>query len=151
MSFVLIDDCEDAWNEYVQAGVTSTADAVTYKVGAASAKMAVADAAAVGRLATEVISVDLSPYVYLKLWVRSSVALDAADISILLDDTPQCISPLRDLSLPDIAADTWTEVLFDLGDTSGLTAIISIGVDMDIDKGIFDFWTDQVRATKGGV
>ncbi|GAI36693.1 unnamed protein product, partial [marine sediment metagenome] len=151
VSSVLIDDCEDAWDEYVQANVTSTADGVTKKIGAASAKMAVADAAGVGRLATEVISVDLSPYKYLKAWIRNSVALDAADISILLDEHAQCISPLKDLSLPGIAANTWTEVLLDMGDTSGLTAIISIGIDMDVDKGIFDFWIDQVRATKGGV
>ena len=151
VSSVLIDDCEDAWNEYVQANVTSTADGVTYKIGAASAKMAVADGAAVGRLATEVVSVNLSPYKYLKLWVRSSIELDAADISILLDEHAQCVSPLKDLSLPEIAADTWTELLLDMGDTSGCTAIISIGVDMDEDKGIFDFWVDQVRATKGGV
>lgn len=150
-SWVLIDGCEDAWDEYVQAEVTSTADNVTFKIGTASAKMAVADAAGVGRLATEVISVDLSPYKYLKAWVRSSVNLDAANLSILLDEHAQCISPLKDLSLPAITANTWTEVLLDMGDTSGLTAIISIGIDMDVDKGIFDFWIDQVRATKGGV
>jgi len=151
LSWVLIDDCEDAWTEYVQANVTSTADAGEKKIGAASAKMAVADLAAVGRLATEDVSVDLSPYKYLKAWVRSSINLDAADLSILLDEHAQCVSPLKDLSLPEIAADTWTEVLLDMGDTSGLTAIISIGIDMDVDKGIFDFWIDQVRATKGGV
>jgi len=152
VSSVLIEDCEDAWDEYVQENVTSTADNVTKKFGAASAKMAVADAAGVGRLATEAIGpFDLSPYKYLKAWIRNSVALDAADISILLDEHAQCISPLKDLSLPGIAANTWTEVLLDMGDTSGLTAIISIGIDMDVDKGIFDFWIDQVRATKGGV
>lgn len=150
-SWVLIDDCEDAWDEYVQANVTSTADAVEKKIGAASVKMAVADAASVGRLATEAISADLSPYKYLKAWVRSSINLNAADLSILLDEHAQCISPLKDLSLPAITADTWTEILLDMGDTSGLTAIISIGVDMDLDKGIFNFWIDQVRATKGGV
>ncbi|MBA7471051.1 hypothetical protein ES707_06345 [subsurface metagenome] len=152
VSSVLIEDCEDAWDEYVQANVTSTADGVTKKFGAASAKMAVADLAAVGRLATEDIGpFDLSPYKYLKAWVRSSVIISSGDISILLDDDAQCISPLKDLDIGDIAADTWTEVLLDMGDTSGLTAIISIGIDMDVDKGIFDFWIDQVRATKGGV
>ncbi len=152
VSSVLIEDCEDAWTEYVQANVTSTADGVEKKFGAASAKMAVADAAAVGRLATEDIGpVDLSPYKYLKVWVRSSVGLDDGDISILLDEHAQCVSPLKDLSIGAISADTWTELLLDMGDTAGLTDIISIGIDMDVDKGIFDFWVDQVRATKGGV
>jgi len=152
ISSLLIEDCEDAWDEYVQANVTSTADNVTYKKGSASAKMAVTDAAGVGRLATETIpSTDLSSYTYLKVWVRSSVALDAADMSILLDDDAGCISPLKDLSLPAIAAGTSTELLLDMGDTSELTAIVSIGIDMDVDKGTFDFWIDQVRATQGGV
>ncbi|MBA7537317.1 hypothetical protein ES705_29584 [subsurface metagenome] len=152
LSWLLIDDCEDAWTEYVQANVTSTADGVEKKIGAASAKMAVADAAAVGRLATEDIGpMDLSPYKYLKAWVRSSVGLDSGDISILLDEHAQCVSPLKDLNIGAIAADTWTELLLDMGDTAGLTAIISIGIDMDVDKGIFNFWIDQVRATKGGV
>jgi hypothetical protein len=152
VSSVLIEDCEDAWDEYIQANVTSTADGVTKKFGAASAKMAVADAAAVGRLATEDIGpFDLSPYKYLKAWVRSSVIISSNDLSILLDDHAQCISPSKDLDIGAIVADTWTEVLLDMGDTSGLVAIISIGIDMDVDKGIFDFWIDQVRATKGGV
>ena len=148
-SWLLVEDCEDAWNEYVQANVTSTADGVTFKYGAASAKLAVADAAAVGRLATEVISKDLSSYRYLKAWVRSSVPLSSGDLSILLDDHPECVSPLKDLDIGDISADTWTEVVLDMGDTSGCTAIISIGIDMKNDKGIFDFWIDQVRATQG--
>jgi len=150
LSSLLVEDCEDAWDEYVQANVTSTADGVTYKIGTASAKMAVADAAAVGRLATEDIGpLDLSPYRYLKAWVRSSVVISSGDLSILLDEDAQCVSPLKDLDIGDLAADTWTQVTLDMGDTSGLTAIISIGIDMDIDKGIFDFWIDQVRATKG--
>lgn len=149
-SWLLVEDCEAAWDEYVQANVTSTADAVEKKIGTASAKMAVADAAAVGRLATHDIGpLDLSPYTYLKAWIRSSTALSSGDISILLDEHAQCVSPLKDLDIGDISADTWTEVTLDMGDTSGLTAIISIGIDMDIDKGIFDFWIDQVRATKG--
>ncbi|GAH53724.1 unnamed protein product, partial [marine sediment metagenome] len=150
-SWLLVEDCEAAWDEYVQANVTSTADAVEKKIGTASAKMAVADLAAVGRLATHDIGpFDLSPYTYLKVWIRSSTALSSGDISILLDEHAQCVSPLKDLDIGDISADTWTQVTLDMGDTSGLTAIISIGIDMDIDKGIFNFWIDQVRATKGG-
>ncbi|MBA7545908.1 hypothetical protein ES705_38288 [subsurface metagenome] len=150
VSSLLIEDCEDAWTEYVQANVTSTADGVTFKIGTFSAKMAVADLAAVGRLATEDIGpFDLSPYKYLKAWVRSSVIISSNDLSILLDDHAQCVSPTKDLNIGALAADTWTEVVLDMGDTSGCTAIISIGIDMDVDKGIFDFWIDQVRATKG--
>jgi len=151
LSWLLIDDCEAAWDEYVQANVTSTADGVTKKIGAASAKMAVADLAAVGRLATHDIGpFDLSPYKYLRAWIYSSIGLSSGDLSILLDNHASCLSPEKDLDIGDIAATTWTQVTLDMGDTSGLGAIISIGIDMDIDKGIFDFYIDQVRATKGG-
>jgi len=151
VSSLLIEDCEAAWDEYVQANVVSTADGVTKKIGAASAKMAVADAAAVGRLATHDIGpFNLSTYRYLRAWIYCSVGLDSGDISILLDDHAQCVSPTKDLNIGAIAATTWTQVTLDMGDTSGCTAIISIGIDMDVDKGIFDFWIDQVRATKGG-
>jgi len=151
LSWLLMDDCEAAWDEYVQANVTSTADGVTKKIGAASAKMAVADAAAVGRLATHDIGpFDLTPHRYIRAWIYSSIGLDAGDISILLDNHASCVSPEKDLDIGDIPATTWTQVTLDMGDTSGLGAVISIGIDMDIDKGIFDFWIDQVRATKGG-
>ena len=149
-SWLLVEDCEDAWNEYVQGNVTSTADGVDFKVGTASAKLAVADLAAVGRLATEAFApLDLSPYKYLKAWVKSTVAINSGDISILLDDTPACVSPLKDLNIGALAAGVWTQVTLDMGDTAGLGAIISVGIDMDVDKGVFDFWIDQVRATKG--
>jgi len=148
-SWLLVEDCEDAWDEYVGANVTSTADDTDKKVGTYSAKMDVGVDAAVGRLATEVISKDLSPYRYLKAWVKSSVALASDDMRIMLDDSPSCETPLKDLTIPEILADTWTQITLDMGDTSGLTAIISIGVHMVVDKGAFIFRIDQVRATEG--
>lgn len=149
LTWLLIEDCEDAWDEYVQANVTSTADAADKIVGAASAKLDVGVDAAVGRLATEDIpSKDLSPYKFLKVWLKSSIALDAGDLDILLDDHPLCVSPLRELAIPALSADTWTQLALDMGDTSGLTDIISIGIDMNTDKGAFIFHIDQVRATE---
>ncbi|MBA7542379.1 hypothetical protein ES705_34700 [subsurface metagenome] len=150
LTWLLIEDCEDAWDEYVQADVTSTADAADKIVGAASSKLDVAVDAAVGRLATEAFAPkDLSPYKYLKVWVKSSIALDAGELDIMLDDHPECVSPLKELAIPALSADTWTQLALDMGDTSGLTAIISIGIDMNTDKGAFIWHTDQARATEG--
>jgi len=150
-SWLLVEDCEDAWNEYVEANVTSTADDTDKKAGTYSAKMDVGIDAAVGRLATEVISpaLDLSPYRYLKAWVKSSIALDEDDLDIMLDDSVECLTPLKELAIPALTAGTWTQITLDMGDTSGLTAIISIGIGMNLDKGAFIFHIDQVRATKG--
>ncbi|GAI96335.1 unnamed protein product, partial [marine sediment metagenome] len=134
LTWLLIEDCEDAWDEYVPANVTSTADAADKIVGAASAKLDVGVDAAVGRLATEAFALkDLSPYKYLKVWVKSSIALDANDLDIMLDDHAECVSPLRELAIPALSADTWTQLALDMGDASDLTAIISIGIGMNID------------------
>ncbi|MBA7548011.1 hypothetical protein ES705_40455 [subsurface metagenome] len=149
LTWLLIEDCEDAWDEYVQANVTSTADAADKIVGAASSKLDVAVDVAVGRLATEAFAPkDLSPYKYLKVWLKSSIAINGGDLDIMLDDHAQCVSPLKELAIPALSADTWTQFALDMGDTSGLTAIISIGIDMNNDKGAFIFHTDQVRATE---
>jgi hypothetical protein len=150
-SMLLIDTCEtNIWDEYVAPNVTSTIDAVVYKIGTHSAKMDVAVDAAVGRLATlDIASTDLTTYNYIKMWVYSTVTISSNDLLFLLDDTAACVTPLKSLDIGALTANTWTEVILALGDASTLTAIISIGVNMAIDKGAFIFYVDQVRATKG--
>ena len=151
LSYIVVEDCEDAWNEYVAAGVTSGIDTVDYKLGTASVILTIDAAAAVGRMATEAMgATDLSPYRYLKLWVKSSIAIALNDLSIMLDDTPACVSPLKDLLIPALSAGVWTQITLDMGVTSGCTAIVSIGAVMLVDKGAFVWHIDQVRATKGG-
>ena len=150
LSWVLVEDCEDAWDEYIQANVTSTADTGDKQIGSASAKMAAGTDAAVGRLATEdIASADLTSYNYLRAWVKSSVTITSGDISILLDDHAECVSPTEDLNIGDLVANTWTQISLPFNDASNLGAIISMGIDMKNDKGAFDFRIDQVRATEG--
>jgi len=150
LSWVLVEDCEDAWSEYVQANVTSTADGADYQIGSASAKMAAGTDAAVGRLATEdITSANLTSYNYLRAWVKSSVTITSGDIAILLDDHAECVSPTEDLNMGDLVANTWTQVSLAFDTPANLGAIISIGIDMKNDKGAFNFWIDQVRATEG--
>lgn len=143
----VIENCEDAWDELVDGDVTSTADTSDYKVGSASAKLVVGDACGAGDiLATEAISsTNLSSKLYIQFWLKSSVALDAGDLQILLDDTAQCASPIKSLDIPALDADTWSPVIIALGDPSGLTAIISIGLKMVTDKGAFTVRIDDVR------
>lgn len=148
-SAVVIEDCEDAWDELVDGDVTSTLDGVDFKTGAGAAKFVVADACGAGDiLATEVITPakDMTGDDSLKLWIKSEVATDAGDLQILLDDTALCASPIKSLDVPALVADTWTEINLDLGDASGLTAIISVGVKMVVDKGEFDLRIDDIRS-----
>ena len=140
----IVEDCEDAWA--AQANVTATADA-DCKVGTKSAKLAVADAAGAGvLLATEVVtSMDLSSYKHINLWVKSSVELALGDMQLLLDDTPACASPIKLLDIPALSAATWTLIRLDLGDASGLTAVVSVGIKQVTDKGAFDLYVDHVH------
>jgi len=145
---LLVEDCEDAWNEQVIGSVTASLDNADYKVGAGSAKFAVDAAFGTGVIGSEVITKDLSDYKSLYAWVKSSVALDASDWAILLDEHALCASPLKTLYLPGLAAATWKRVNLPLGDASGLTALISIGLNQSVDKGAMNFWIDDARALK---
>lgn len=144
---LLVEDCEDAWDESVDGDVTESADSSDYKVGSASAKFVCAAGLGAGDIvATEVISKDLSGYDVLMAWVKSSVELAAGDWQLLLDNTASCASPLKSLDLPALAANTWTRILLDLGDASGLTTLISVGLKQIVDKGAMNFWIDDVQA-----
>jgi hypothetical protein len=147
-ALLIVEDCEDdAWDELVDGDVTSTLDAVTYKVGAKSCKLAVAANCGAGDiLATEVVAKDLSTYGYVCLWLYSSVALDANDLQLLLDDHAQCASPTETINIPAVAATTWTLVQCDLANPASDNAIISIGIKMVVDKGAFDLYVDHVHA-----
>jgi len=145
----LVEDCEDAWDELVDADVTSTADTSDYKVGAASAKLVVADAVAAGDiLATEAItSLDISGYTYIRLWIKSSVATNSGDLQLLLDDTAQCASPLETIDIPALTADTWTQVNLPLANRNNDTAIISVGLKYTVDIGACTIHLDDLQAT----
>ena len=146
-ALLIVDDCEDVWDELVDPDVVATADAAIFKVGAKSVKLAVADGCAAGDiLATEVVAADLTTYQYLNLWIRSSVALALGDLQLLLDDTPLCGSPLESIDIPAVSVpDTWTLVQCKLSDPSLLGSIISLGVKMMVDKGVFDVYLDHIH------
>jgi hypothetical protein len=150
ISSLVLHDCESDWSEYVEPNVTESLDGADYKVGTKSVKLAVAVACAVGRLATVAIaSTDVSAYNYIKLWIKSSVAITSSDLKILLDDTAGCVSPVENINLGALTANTWTQVTVALANPASDTAIISLGIQMALDKGAFNLWVDQIRAVKG--
>ena len=150
LSYEVVDDCEAAWDEYVGSEVTVSVDNVDYKVGSGCNKLEMAAGASVGRLATNNFGpLDARVYNFIKFWIKSSIAINSNELSVLLDDTPGCISPLKDLNIGTLAANTWTEKTLALGDASALSAICSVGIDQDVDKGAFTLRVDQVRLTRG--
>jgi hypothetical protein len=149
---ILIEDCEDAWNEFVAANVTSTAD-TDCKVGSHSAKLAVGvDVAAGTLLASEAITaLDLSGRKEISLWIKSSVTINANDLRLFLDDNVTCESPLESLFIPALVANTWTKVALTLANPASDTAIISVGIQMVVDTGAFNLFIDDVRGIADNV
>lgn len=145
---IVLEDCDQVWSELVDGDVTAEADTSDYKVGSGALKLTVADACAAGDiLATENIpSVDLKGRTYIGLWVKTSVALGAGDLQVLLDDTAQCASPLETLNIPATSADTWTYHSLALANPSQDIAITSVGIKMAVDKGAFTLRVDDIGA-----
>ena len=143
---LLVEDCEDTWNEQVVAGVTLST--ITGQVGTNAARATTVSVGATTVLMSEVISKDLSTYNALALWIRSSVNTAAGDLRILLDDTALCASPLEDLLVPALVANTWTRILLKLATPANLTALISIGLKQQVDLADGTFDIDDVQALK---
>jgi len=148
----LIENCDTVWSELVDTDVTATADTSFKKQGNASLKLVVAAGAAAGDiLATQAIgSTDLSDSDTLEVWIYSSVALDAGDLDLLLDNTALCASAVESLDIPATTAATWTRHLISLANPASDSAVISVGVQMTVDKGAFTLYVDDIRGVLAG-
>lgn len=154
VSTLVVEDCEDAWNESADGDVTASLDTSDYKVGSGSAKFV--QAAGLGNgdiLATEVVSLgNMSAYAVLYCFAKSSVNIATADdYRILLDNHANCASPEVQLSLPVLVANTWKFCLLSVaaGAFSSATAIISAGLKLQAnDPGGATLWLDHIVAAK---
>lgn len=147
-----IHDCEAAWDELVDADAAVTADTEVFKVGTKSMKAVVAAGLSAGDIVVtdSFTAKDLSGMTHLGLWFRSSVALDAGDYQILLDDTANCASPVETLNLPAVSAaqvDTWIFAKLALASPTSCEAIISIGLKCAVDKP-GTFYLDDINAIR---
>ncbi len=149
-STVLVENCEDAWNESVAAGVTSTADASDKIVGSASAKLVVDATVGAGTiLATEAMSsTNLSETNQIAMWIKASVNTSAGDMQLLLDNTASCTSPVETLDVPALTAGVWEQVVLTLAIPASDTAIISIGLNYVVDIGVCTIWLDDIKAVR---
>jgi len=144
---LVIEDCEDAWNEQAVAEVTSAADSSDKKVGSNSQKFTITEDFTTGIIGSEAFTaVNLSLYNTLRLWIKSDVATADGDIQILLDDTAECASPVETLSVPTLVAATWTLVYLPLTNPASDTAIISIGAKLNTDLGAQNINIDDIQA-----
>jgi len=147
---ILIDACEVAWDELVDTDVTVSLDTTIKKVGTSSVKLAVgANLGAGDILATmDMTALDISSGNAARLWVRSSVATDAGDYTLLLSETAEGASAVETIDIPALTKDVWLEVEVNLvAATADLNAIISVGIACVVDKGAHSLYIDDIRAT----
>lgn len=144
----LVEDCEDAWNELAPTGCTITAGVTNKVVGTNAVKIAMTSAAAVGMIASEVITeADLSAAKYLSCYIMCTRGINAGDLQLCIDNTAECASPVKALDIPAIKSGVMNLVVLPLGDAAaGQDAIISVGLKMITDLGAYDVYIDQVLA-----
>ena len=117
--------------------------------GTGSNKLIFSSSASAGQIATDSIdSKDISKYDYLECWVKSTVATSSGNLKILLDDTASCASPIEELDIPALTADTWTFVRIALANPETDTAIISVGLEYDSDLGACTVWLDDIKVVQ---
>ena len=130
-----LSNAESAWTAL--SNVTSTADGTDKKEGSFSADLSINSTATTGLIAYEDLSatVDLSSVDSIQLWVKSSVAMDANDLQLSLDDTANCGSTLEDINLPVLVANTWKLATVAISDNSDMTAIKCVALTVAVDNG----------------
>lgn len=143
-----IDLCETAWDELVDADVVVTETSGIFGSGSKEIKLAVAAGCGAGDiLATQDISSkDLSACDKVEISIYSTVALDAGDIQLLLDNTASCASPVETLDIPATSANTKTRHILTLANPLSDTAAISVGLKMVVDKGAFSLYAQKITA-----
>ena len=145
----IIEDCEDAWNEYYVANVDNdVVELHDRKLGTHAAEITVNIGFSTGRLSTEAISptLNLTAHKSVLMFIKSTIAMAAGDLQLLLDDSAECATPLETLNIPALSAGVWTRVALLLANPAALTAIISVGIKLTVDKGAFILLVDDVRA-----
>jgi len=143
-------DGDDEWT--AGTSVTQSLDYEVERRGNSCNKFVVGAASTAGALLSykNITSSDLSSYDTVELWIKSTIAVTAGDLTFVMDDTAACASPIETLSLPALTADKWTRCTMSLDYPYLDTDIISIGIQQKtaIDLGAFTFWVDFVLVYK---
>ena len=150
----VVENCDDAWNEFVDADVTLTLDETDYKVGTGSNKMVQAAGLAVGDiLASEVVVLPtLASFTVGYGWFKSSVAITTADdYRVLIDNDALCATPEVQLSVPILVANEWKFCILVVaaGSFAAATLPISVGLELNAnDPGAATMFVDELSVAK---
>ena len=136
----IIENCADNWDELIDTDATSTTGSGRVILGVA-AGMAAGDI-----IATEVISADLTNCSDVYFNIESSITVSEGDLELLIDETALCASPDKTLEVSALTAGVKTPVTLALGDTLTLNAVISIGLEQDVDGGACTIYVYPIYA-----
>ena len=142
----LIHACDVAWDELVDGDVTLSLDTSDYKVGSGSNKMVcAAGLAANDILATDdIVSLDITAYDIALAWFKCSIGVSAGDFHLLMDEAANCANGDIVEDIPALTANTWKLCRVPIT-TTGMNAIISVGIEMQVDVGACTLWVDEIR------
>lgn len=141
-----IETCEEAWDDAAEVSSATTESA---KEGNYAVIFTIGGDFTTGIASTNVVTeVDLDAVTHIHFWAKSSIALSAGDLQLLLDDTAECASPLETLDFPALEANTWTRVSIALSNPAAALAIISVGLNVAVDKGAMTVTLDHIRGVK---
>jgi len=145
---VIIEDCEDNWQDNANATATTNTDRVR---GDTSIRTAIGASFTTGVASYEDISgdsVDISGQTHVSLWVKSSIAVNKGNLQILLDDSKKdCSTPNETLDVPTLLAGVWTRVHLKLSVPSANSAVQSVGLNIAKDLGACNVFVDDIRGT----
>lgn len=151
---LLVEDCEDVWNESTGTGVTVST--FVTDDGTNANRFTLVGVAANTMLATEVISKDLSSYNALTFKIRVNTELvdyiNPDDLRLIISSVANCATATRTLKLPVIFPNKWQRCIinYDTEVISDLTSIISIGLKQIVSNGNLTIDIDKIRATRYG-
>lgn len=146
----LVHDTQSLFDETTDAEWTQSLDAEDWRRNGQSLKIVLGASAEAGDVVTDSISsIDISKYTHLEGWIKSTTALDANDYVVHLDSgvVQADGTDLESLNIPAVAADTWTYFRVALAQSEADTAIVSVGIEMNVDKGAHTVWFNDLQVT----
>lgn len=102
----VLNNCETAWAVDVDADITVTADPIDFKVGTNSVKFTIVAGASAGDTASVAAAFNIIPYTHLEFWFKSSIALSAGDINLVLG-LSKGATPVATCPVPAMVANVW--------------------------------------------
>lgn len=145
----ILHDCDSLWGTN-DSDFTESLDTEIRRVGNSSYRLDVVVGASAGDdAATATISsLDISRYDRVEFWFRSTVAIAAADLNLLLTDSG---GTEETLAFPaTVATDTWTYASIAVASQESNTGITGLVLDYTTDLGACVIWIDDIRAVQSG-